>query len=70
MLPRQGIDTAPVGTPVFAAPEVVEQRSYGGAVDMWSLGVIAYVLLTGPCRSLWKLALVQKNRNKTLASIA
>ena len=29
MLPHvKGIDTAPVGTPVFAAPEVVEQRSY------------------------------------------
>lgn len=54
----KGIDTAPVGTPVFAAPEVVEQRSYGGAVDMWSLGVIAYVLLTGAMpRSLWKSAL-------------
>ena len=54
----RGIDTAPVGTPVFAAPEVVEQKSYGGAIDMWSLGVITYVLLTGAMpRSLWKSAL-------------
>ena len=54
----RGVDTAPVGTPVFAAPEVVEQRSYGAAIDMWSLGVIAYVLLTGAMpRSLWKSAL-------------
>jgi len=54
----RGVDTAPVGTPVFAAPEVVEQRSYGAAIDIWSLGVIAYVLLTGAMpRSLWKSAL-------------
>lgn len=53
-----GVDTAPVGTPVFAAPEVVEQRSYGAAIDVWSLGVITYVLLTGAMpRSLWKTAL-------------
>lgn len=53
-----GVDTAPVGTPVFAAPEVVEQRSYGAAIDLWSLGVITYVLLTGAMpRSLWKTAL-------------
>ena len=68
----KGIDTAPVGTPVFAAPEVVEQRSYGGAVDMWSLGVIAYVLLTGAMpRSLWKSrSSTEESPNKTLASIA
>lgn len=55
---EQGVDTAPVGTPVFAAPEVVEHRSYGAAIDIWSLGVIAYVLLTGAMpRSLWKGAL-------------
>ena len=53
-----GVDTAPVGTPVFAAPEVVEQKSYGAAIDVWSLGVITYVLLTGAMpRGLWKTAL-------------
>ena len=47
-----------MGTPVYAAPEVVDQKSYGAAVDMWSLGVITYILLTGAMpRDLWKSAL-------------
>lgn len=28
------------------APEVVQQQTYSLAVDMWSLGVILYILLT------------------------
>ena len=54
----KGVDDSAVGTPVYAAPEVVEQKSYGAAVDMWSLGVIAYILVTGAMpRDLWKSAL-------------
>ena len=54
----KGVDDSAVGTPVYAAPEVVDQKSYGAAVDMWSLGVITYILLTGAMpRDLWKSAL-------------
>ena len=54
----KGVDDSAVGTPVYAAPEVVEQKSYGAAVDMWSLGVIVYILVTGAMpRDLWKAAL-------------
>ena len=54
----KGVDDSAVGTPVYAAPEVVEQKSYGAAVDMWSLGVICYILVTGAMpRDLWKSAL-------------
>ena len=54
----KGVDDSAVGTPVYAAPEVVEQKSYGAAVDMWSLGVITYILVTGAMpRDLWKSAL-------------
>lgn len=38
--------TSAVGSPGFVAPELFES-SYGTAVDMWSVGVIAYNVLTG-----------------------
>lgn len=35
------------GTPEYMAPEVLLRRPYSCAVDMWALGVIAYILLSG-----------------------
>lgn len=32
------------GTPGYVAPEILEGKPYGCEVDMWSLGVIAYIL--------------------------
>jgi len=35
------------GTVAYIAPEIVKSVSYGKAVDMWSLGVILYIMLCG-----------------------
>lgn len=38
---------APVGTPGYAAPELLRMMPYDGQVDVFSLGVIAFILLAG-----------------------
>ncbi|KDO20504.1 CAMK/CAMK1 protein kinase [Saprolegnia parasitica CBS 223.65] len=42
----EGLTTA-CGTPGYVAPEILEAGPYGKAVDIWSIGVITYILLCG-----------------------
>ncbi|ORC87843.1 putative protein kinase [Trypanosoma theileri] len=35
------------GTTVFMAPEIFSDTNYGKPVDMWALGVIVYLMITG-----------------------
>lgn len=40
-------DEPPCGTPAYVAPEILRNQPYGPEVDIWSIGVICYVLLAG-----------------------
>lgn len=40
-------DDATLGTLQYAAPEMLNRQSYGKPVDIWSLGVMLFILLSG-----------------------
>lgn len=51
--PKKGLDLV-LGSPLYMAPEIIEisekissSKLYNEKVDLWSIGVICYMLLTG-----------------------
>ena len=42
-----GIMKDPCGTFIYSAPEIVLKQGYNFSVDMWSLGVVIFILVTG-----------------------
>jgi serine/threonine protein kinase len=36
-----------LGSPIYMAPEIIKGDEYGEKVDVWSVGVVCFILLTG-----------------------
>lgn len=44
--PARGLDLQ-LGSPLYMAPEVIKGHNYNEKVDVWSIGVITYMLISG-----------------------
>eukprot|EP01111_Echinosteliopsis_oligospora_P018299 TRINITY_DN8296_c0_g1_i1.p1 TRINITY_DN8296_c0_g1~~TRINITY_DN8296_c0_g1_i1.p1 ORF type:complete len:259 (+),score=50.44 TRINITY_DN8296_c0_g1_i1:389-1165(+) len=42
-----GKSNTPCGSFIYSAPEIIKQQSYDKSVDIWSVGVLLYILLCG-----------------------
>ncbi|KAI8903500.1 kinase-like domain-containing protein, partial [Gorgonomyces haynaldii] len=52
-----------LGSPEYASPEMIARKPYGPEVDIWSMGVILFVMLTGT------LPFHEKNMSKMFVAI-
>ncbi|KAI8915511.1 fused serine/threonine kinase-like protein, partial [Powellomyces hirtus] len=48
MLPGHNVTLTSVkGTPIYMAPELIRERPYSHAIDLWAMGIILYELFVG-----------------------
>lgn len=45
--PRDGGLSEMLGSPLYMAPEIIKKVPYNEKVDIWSLGIMTYILLSG-----------------------
>jgi hypothetical protein len=60
---KEGRLTTRCGTPSYCAPELLSGEGYGKQVDIWSIGILSYVILTA------QLPFVGKDRHELFARI-
>ena len=46
-IPENNLMNEIVGSPYYQAPEILEGNSYSKMVDMWSIGILFYIMLLG-----------------------
>jgi serine/threonine protein kinase len=44
--PAEGLSLT-LGSPLYMAPEIILKKGYNEKVDVWAMGVITYMLLSG-----------------------
>ena len=42
----EGFDEV-LGSPLYMAPEIIKKVKYDSKVDIWSFGILAYIILSG-----------------------
>ena len=45
--PNEGGLTETLGSPLYMAPEIIKKLQYDCSVDIWALGVLTYIMLSG-----------------------
>ena len=46
-IPKSGYMNSIFGSPIYIAPEIIQKWSYSEKVDLWSIGVILFNMITG-----------------------
>lgn len=47
IMPASALLRSKCGTPVYMAPEMLQNRPYDESVDIWAAGILLYIILSG-----------------------